>query len=97
MDDEDLKVVDEQLEEQEPIASQEEARNRLILAGVEAGKIDIKDALKILGGELNKIPGLESQTVPSTSPTQTAPRQTDVYNDDILDNEPEAWGGRPRG
>jgi len=77
-------------------ARKEEARNRLILAGVESGKIDIKDALKVLGGGLTQIPGVESSGQPQTAPTETAPRQTDVYTDDILDNEPEAWGGRPR-
>lgn len=76
-------------------ARKEEARNRLILAGVESGKIDIKDALKVLGGDLMQLPGVESPEA-QTAPTGTAPRQTDVYNDDILDNEPEAWGGQPR-
>ncbi len=79
-----------------------EARNQLILAGVESGKIDIKDALKILGGGLETLPGVETPSQTQTPPTpsatapQSAPRQTDVYNDGILDNEPEAWGGRPR-
>jgi|DEB0MinimDraft_10_1074344.scaffolds.fasta_scaffold175330_1 hypothetical protein len=70
-------------------ARKEEARNRLILAGVESGKIDIKDALKILGGEVTKAPNSESGI-------GLEPPMSDVYTDDILDNEPEAWGAGSR-
>jgi len=70
-------------------ARKEEARNQLILAGVESGKIDIKDALKILGGGLYQMPDIKESDEGDT-------RRSDVYTDDILDNEPEAWGGTPR-
>jgi hypothetical protein len=70
-------------------ARKEEARNQLILAGVESGKIDIKDALKILGGEVTKAPNPQA----GVGLEQPLP---DVYTDDILDNEPGAWGGGPR-
>ena len=71
-------------------ARKEEARNQVILAGIQAGKIDPKEALKILGGELT------GAVKPQSDIDLDSPR-SDVYTDDILDNEPEAWGGRPRG
>jgi hypothetical protein len=71
-------------------ARKEEARNQVILEGIKAGKIDPKEALKILGGELT------GATKPQSGIGLDSPR-SDVYTDDILDNEPEAWGGQPRG
>lgn len=69
---------------------QEDARTKVILAGIESGQIDPKEALKILGG------GLTPKATPESGVGLPAP-QSSVYTDDILDNEPEAWGGRPRG
>jgi hypothetical protein len=79
----------ERAREEREAARKEETRNQLILAGVESGKIDIKDALKILGGDLTQIPGI-------TEADKSKAGSSDVYTDDILDNEPEAWGGTPR-
>ena len=67
-------------------ARKEEARNQVILEGIKAGKIDPKEALKILGGELT------GATKTQSGIGLDSPR-SDVYTDDILDNEPGAWGG----
>ena len=71
-------------------ARTEEARNQVILEGIRAGKIDPKEALKILGGEMT------GATKTQSGIGLDSPR-SDVYTDDILDNEPGAWGGQPRG